>query len=48
MSVHLPALTTVMVLELSALTQGVATSVGVDLALMATELTVKVRKLYQC
>ena len=47
MSVHLPALTTAMVLELSALTLGVATSAGVDLAMLGMELTVKVGKFYQ-
>ena len=47
MSVHLPALTTAMVPELSALTLGVATFAGVVLAMMETELTVKVGKLYQ-
>ena len=47
MSVHLPALTTAMVPELSALTLGVATFAGVVLAMMETELTVKVGKSYQ-
>lgn len=47
MSVHLPALTTAMVLELSALILGVATFAGVDLAMLEMELTVKVGKSYQ-
>ena len=46
MSVHLPAPTTVTVLELSALILGVATSADVNPALMAMELTVMVRKSY--
>ena len=43
MSVSLPALTTVMVLELNVSTLGVVTFADVELALMAMELTVMVR-----
>ena len=43
MNVSLPALTTVMVLELNVSTLGVVTFADVELVLMAMELTVMVR-----